>query len=162
MDGQTPDANARLSRLSRETPAFYRWRVPDGVRLVLDLEYLLISFIIGWSLSGYGFFCFVSVETGIKLAPNFSLKNFQATRSIIMNPPILFPLALTILATSISAFSITNPSLDVSPYMSGPTPDGTEEYVMQQTMLRVKDPKKSLDFYCKCLGFKLIHYSEVR
>ena len=79
-----------------------------------------------------------------------------------MNPLILFPLALTILATSISAFSITNPSLDVSPYMSGPTPDGTEEYVMQQTMLRVKDPKKSLDFYCNVLGFKLIHYSEVR
>ena len=26
--------------------------------------------------------------------------------------------------------------------------------------MRVKDPKKSLDFYCNVLGFKLIHYSE--
>ena len=52
-------------------------------------------------------------------------------------------------------------SLDVSSYMAGPTPEGTEDYIMQQTMFRVKDPKKSLDFYCDVLGFKLIHYSEV-
>lgn len=51
-------------------------------------------------------------------------------------------------------------SLDVSSFMTGPTPEGTEDYVMQQTMMRVKDPKKSLDFYCNVLGFKLIHYSE--
>lgn len=51
-------------------------------------------------------------------------------------------------------------SLDVSSYMSGPTPEGTEDTIMQQTMFRVKDPKKSLDFYCDVLGFKLIHYSE--
>ncbi|KAL9178797.1 hypothetical protein ACHAXT_003928 [Thalassiosira profunda] len=51
--------------------------------------------------------------------------------------------------------------LDVSSYMSpGAPPAGTEDFIMQQTMVRVKDPKKSLDFYCNVLGFKLIHFSE--
>lgn len=51
-------------------------------------------------------------------------------------------------------------SPDVSAYMAGPTPKGTEDFIMQQTMFRVKDPKKSLDFYCNVLGFKLVSYSE--
>jgi len=92
---------------------------------------------------------------------------------------LLLPL---LLATSISAFTTSNPSYkspilssfntqlkiseveqpDVSSYMSGPSPEGTEDFVMQQTMIRVKDPKKSLDFYCNVLGFKLIYYNEVR
>lgn len=32
---------------------------------------------------------------------------------------------------------------------------------MQQTMVRVKDPKASLDFYCNVLGFKLLMYKEL-
>lgn len=56
-------------------------------------------------------------------------------------------------------------TLDVSSYMFPTTStidDETKDYIMQQTMIRVKDPIQSLDFYCKILGFRLIHYSEVR
>ncbi|KAG7350017.1 lactoylglutathione lyase [Nitzschia inconspicua] len=49
---------------------------------------------------------------------------------------------------------------DVSQFMTGDRPAETKDYVMQQTMLRVKDPLKSLHFYCSVLGFKLVMYSE--
>mmetsp|Transcript_10693 Transcript_10693/g.25327 ORF Transcript_10693/g.25327 Transcript_10693/m.25327 type:complete len:114 (-) Transcript_10693:3852-4193(-) len=49
---------------------------------------------------------------------------------------------------------------DVSKFMAGERPEGTKDYVMQQTMIRVKDPIKSLEFYCDVLGFKLIMYRE--
>lgn len=55
--------------------------------------------------------------------------------------------------------SMTQP--DVSSFMNSERPAETKDYIMQQTMIRVKDPVKSLDFYCNILGFKLIHYSEV-
>ncbi len=58
-------------------------------------------------------------------------------------------------------------TLDVSSYISPMDDDDdnnneTKDYVMQQTMIRVKNPIQSLDFYCKILGFRLIHFSEVR
>ena len=34
--------------------------------------------------------------------------------------------------------------------------NATQDYVMQQTMLRIKDPKPSLDFYQNVLGMKLL------
>lgn len=49
---------------------------------------------------------------------------------------------------------------NVSRFMSGDRPKGTKDYIMQQTMFRVKDPVKSLEFYCDVLGFKLVMYRE--
>jgi len=51
-------------------------------------------------------------------------------------------------------------SPDVSRFMAGDRPDGTQDFVMQQTMVRVKNPQKSLEFYCDVLGFKLVMYRE--
>jgi len=61
---------------------------------------------------------------------------------------------------SVLKMSSTEGSLDVSRFMAGPRPEGTSDYVMQQTMIRVKDPMKSLEFYCDVLGFKLVMFRE--
>lgn len=57
-----------------------------------------------------------------------------------------------------SSMQSTTP--DVSRFMSGDRPEGTKDYIMQQTMFRVKDPVKSLKFYCDVLGFKLVMFRE--
>ena len=48
------------------------------------------------------------------------------------------------------------PQPDVSRYYAKPRDAATAGYIMQQTMVRVKEPKASLDFYCDVLGFNLI------
>jgi lactoylglutathione lyase len=37
-----------------------------------------------------------------------------------------------------------------------PPPEGTEQFVFNQTMLRIADPVRSLDFYCGVLGMMLV------
>jgi hypothetical protein len=49
---------------------------------------------------------------------------------------------------------------DVSRFVTQPRPDATKDYIMQQTMIRVKDPEASLQFYCNVLGFNLVMYRE--
>ncbi|XP_005096790.1 lactoylglutathione lyase [Aplysia californica] len=38
-----------------------------------------------------------------------------------------------------------------------PPPPETEGFFFQQTMLRIKDPKRSLDFYSRVMGMSLLH-----
>ena len=49
---------------------------------------------------------------------------------------------------------------DVTKYMSARPPAETKDYIMQQTMLRVKDPIRSLDFYTNVLGMKLLMHRD--
>jgi len=49
---------------------------------------------------------------------------------------------------------------DPSSYLSATKPPETEKFMMQQVMFRVKDPKVSLDFYIKVLGFHLVMWRD--
>ena len=49
---------------------------------------------------------------------------------------------------------------DVSRYMTAERDAATSTYIMQQTMIRVKDPLASLNFYCDVLGMRLLMYRE--
>ena len=70
----------------------------------------------------------------------------------------------TLLRSSFAMLQMSNPSesssIDVSRFQMDKRPSGTEDFIMQQTMLRVKDPVKSLEFYCDVLGFRLIMFLE--
>lgn len=98
---------------------------------------------------------------------------FSSTTKILIS---LVAVASFLTSSTCHAFSSPNPpafsssnmatneprdgQFDVTSYMTGARPAGTEKFVMQQTMLRIKNPQKSLDFYCNVLGFKLVMYRE--
>ena len=82
---------------------------------------------------------------------------------LVLLPPVqgirLSPTALKAGAparASSHVLSASTSSPDVSKYVTGPRPAETKGYVMQQTMIRVKDPEASLRFYCEVLGFNLM------
>jgi len=60
-----------------------------------------------------------------------------------------------------SSATMSTSSFDPSKYFTQARPDATKGYVMQQTMIRVKDPEASLRFYCEVLGFNLVMYREL-
>lgn len=51
-------------------------------------------------------------------------------------------------------------SFDPTSFYSAPQPPETSQFMMQQTMIRVKDPQTSLDFYTGVLGFKLVMHRD--
>ena len=48
---------------------------------------------------------------------------------------------------------------DMSEYFDVAQDEACKDFIKQQTMIRIKDPKASLDFYVKTLGFHLVSQS---
>ena len=58
------------------------------------------------------------------------------------------------------AGAIASAAPDVDRYYTKEREPETRDFIMQQTMLRVKDPAASLAFYCDVLGFNLVTHRE--
>ena len=56
--------------------------------------------------------------------------------------------------------SSTAPLFDPSAFYAKPQLPETKDYIMQQTMIRVKDPEVSLKFYTEVLGFHLVMHRD--
>ena len=49
---------------------------------------------------------------------------------------------------------------DPTPFYSTAQPEETKDFLMQQSMVRVKDPEASLKFYVEVLGFRLVMFRD--
>lgn len=49
---------------------------------------------------------------------------------------------------------------DPTPFFATAQPPETKDFMMQQVMVRVKDPETSLKFYCEVLGFRLVMFRD--